>query len=109
MPSAKRNQFESVTTQFEQAWNSEVRPWIADFVSQVESSQREDLLSELVPVDITFRRKKGEKPRPGDYLQLGPEAVAIAFQELHEEFENFDQFDSSRDLDRTVDARIRVR
>ena len=50
-------------------------------------------------IDIRFRRKNGEKPRPGDYLQLGPDAVAVANQEIQEAFSNFDAFN---DLEATA-------
>ncbi len=93
------DQIKPIIARFEQAWCNLERPWIADYLLSADDKLRDRLLFELIPIDISHRYGKGERPRPGDYLQLGPDAVAIAFQELHE---TFDRYDESHGLDATA-------
>ncbi|MGI9519995.1 MAG: serine/threonine protein kinase, partial [Pirellulaceae bacterium] len=92
---------QSIADQFRSDWSADDRPWIAQYLARVGPDEHEQLLEVLVPIDIEFRQKSGERPQANDYMQLGAVAVGIAWRDLHESFEH-QAIDTSRDGGITV-------
>jgi WD40 repeat protein/tRNA A-37 threonylcarbamoyl transferase component Bud32 len=70
---------------FEAAWKAggpARGPRLEDFLAELSGPQREALLRELIPLDVYYRRRFGEDPRPEDYVrrfpELGPGCLADA-------------------------------
>ena len=61
---------------FEAAWQSGQRPSIEEVLHGVPEVGRRRLLYDLLALEIDYRRRLGERPAPGEYLQR--------FAELHE-------------------------
>ena len=68
----------AICDQFENAWQAETVPKIADYLDAVEPTQRADLLGLLLAVDIEFRGKRDGHVDTSVYEPLGQEAVALA-------------------------------
>lgn len=71
--------------QFAAAWKSGARPDIQDFLQDVDTAARPDVLAELISVDMAQRREHGEEPQKQDYLELFPDdhpTVSAAFSEF---------------------------
>ena len=73
-PLAVQGLIEEVCEKYETAWQhfqrspaSESRPTIAPFVEGFPQIHRAALTSELLHIEIAWRRKSGEQPQPGDY------------------------------------------
>ena len=103
MSSATNHVIKETVSRFQAAWMTGERPWIADYLESVDPAIKVSLMTELIPIDIAFRKQRGEKPRPGDYLQLGADAVGIAFQDLHE---SFAEVDTGKDFEATLDDQL---
>lgn len=70
---------DKICDQFESSWKAGSRPSIESFLSEVDVSTRPTLLTELIQVDICYRRQLGELPHLGEYLSRFPnESLAIA-------------------------------
>jgi serine/threonine protein kinase len=52
---------------FEQAWKSDQRPRIEDYLVELAEPGRTALLRELIALDIAYRRRAGEQPQAEDY------------------------------------------
>lgn len=59
--------------QFEMELRQQRRPWIEDYLCQVEACDRSGLLRELVLLELHYRRQHGEQPTPAEYLRRFPE------------------------------------
>jgi serine/threonine protein kinase len=57
---------------FEQAWQAGQHPRIEDYLGDVAAPERAALLSELVALDIYYRRQAGEAPTADDYRTRFP-------------------------------------
>src|SRR5262249_9433125 len=57
-------------------------PRIEDYVADLAGPERVELLQELIPLDMHYRRQRGETPRPEDYRGrfpgLDPQCLADA-------------------------------
>jgi serine/threonine-protein kinase len=67
---------EVVCRQFETAWKADGRPRIEDFLAGVAEPERRFLLRELVQVEVEYRLRAGEAPRPEEYRQRFPDLDA---------------------------------
>ncbi len=67
---------DQVCNRFEQAWRSGPPLRIEDFLNEVSGVERAALLRELVLLDIHYRRRNAEAPRPEDYASRFPELDA---------------------------------
>ena len=75
---------QSICREFREA-HKYARPSIEDYVNRVPESQRQDLLSQLVPIDIVVRKQLGDEPELDDYAALGAAAVDCATKILPRE------------------------
>jgi len=81
---AEVRQIEQVCDDFEAAWKAGGRPAIEEYLSSATGPERSALLCELIASDLEWRRRRGERPVPSDYLGRFPgHAVPIetAFRE----------------------------
>jgi serine/threonine-protein kinase len=67
---------DQVCNRFEQVWRSGPAPRIEDFLYEASGEERAALLRELVLLDIHYRRRNAETPRPEDYGSRFPELDA---------------------------------
>jgi WD40 repeat protein len=58
---------------FEAAWQAGQRPRLQDSLDDVDAADRTALLAELIPLDIEYRRRAGESPRPDEYTAQFPD------------------------------------
>jgi tetratricopeptide (TPR) repeat protein/tRNA A-37 threonylcarbamoyl transferase component Bud32 len=65
---------EKLCTRFEDAWKKGERPRVEDFLGDVGDDLRPVLLRELILLDMDYRRRLGENPRPEDYWFPGIDA-----------------------------------
>ncbi len=66
-----------ICSEFEKALSAKDRPHLADWLDRIEAEHRILLMTGLLEVDVELRIKSGLPVDPGDYRQLGDEAVAI--------------------------------
>ena len=71
------DQFENLIARFEDAWQHDARPALAEYLS-ADSDQRLTVLIELIHTDLEYRLKAGEAVRVETYLQQYPELAAEA-------------------------------
>jgi WD40 repeat protein/serine/threonine protein kinase/tetratricopeptide (TPR) repeat protein len=57
---------------FEAAWQSGPRPHIEDYLGETPEPERSVLLAELFKIELAYRQRAGETPRPDDYQQRFP-------------------------------------
>jgi tetratricopeptide (TPR) repeat protein len=70
-PSAAQR-IDGLADRFEAALKAGGQPSIEQFLAEVPEADRVDLLPELIVIDVTYRRQRGEGPRPQDYRQRFP-------------------------------------
>ena len=63
---------DALCNRFEQAWREGCSPIIEDYLAAAPESDRLALLSELLPLEADYRRRRGEEPRPDDYRARFP-------------------------------------
>jgi WD40 repeat protein len=64
---------DQVCDEFEQAWLAGRRPRLEDSVGPADCRERSALLTELIPLDLDYRRRQGESPDPQEYLARFPD------------------------------------
>ena len=62
-------QRDAVCDQFEQAWQAEQTPSLADALSQVAQAEQGALISDLLSIELRYRLARGEQPTIGAYQQ----------------------------------------
>jgi serine/threonine protein kinase len=70
---------------FEDAWLRGRQPHLEPLVQSVASPLREDLFRELLPLDLAYRRRRGENPSLEDYERRFPDltdAIRQAFPQV---------------------------
>lgn len=72
----------SVCDLFEAEWNAGRTPSVADFVVQVESHSRAELVQRLIPLDVSYRFRNGIALDPADYSELGAGCEQLAVDEV---------------------------
>jgi eukaryotic-like serine/threonine-protein kinase len=70
LPLSPVRRLESVCDRFEDAWRVGDRPSLEEFWEKGEASP--DLLRELLVLDVAYRTRSGERPRPDEYLARFP-------------------------------------
>jgi serine/threonine protein kinase len=77
LPLELAQRLDAICDRFEQAWQAvpagAPRPRLEDYVAEVTAAERSDLLRELIPLDITYRRDHGEQPQATDYQHRFPD------------------------------------
>jgi serine/threonine-protein kinase len=63
---------EGACARFEQAWQAGGRPRLEEFIGPGDGREYPALLKELVALDVHYRRRAGESPRPEDYAGRFP-------------------------------------
>ena len=82
VPFTVADRINQVCDRFESDWRAGERPRIEDRLAGVTGPERILLVRELLAVELHWRRKGGEQPAPGEYLERipqGAEAVHAAF------------------------------
>jgi formylglycine-generating enzyme required for sulfatase activity len=64
---------DQVCNRFEAAWKAGTPPRLEDFLGDAPGPERAALLRELVPLDVYYRRARGEDCRPEDYRDRFPD------------------------------------
>lgn len=67
------DRIDAICDVFESAWIQKQRPSIASHLEGVSDEDRSPLFSELLILDLEYRRKIGEEPRPAEYLSNFPQ------------------------------------
>jgi serine/threonine protein kinase len=70
---------------FEREWQTGTSPSLAAFAEQVNTPVGQVLLGELLRIELTYRRQRGESPSPETYVARFPghaERIAAIFEEL---------------------------
>jgi WD40 repeat protein len=71
-PLSAERRVNALCDRFELAWRAGRRPRIEDYLGDVAAPERAALLSELVALDIYYRRQAGEAPTADDYRTRFP-------------------------------------
>ncbi|MCI0460436.1 MAG: protein kinase, partial [Gemmataceae bacterium] len=73
LPLSAAQQVDAIAYRFEKAWKAAAapnqRPRLADYLGDTCEPERAVLLSELIALDIAYRRRAGEEPQAEDYRQ----------------------------------------
>src|SRR5262245_41412507 len=70
----------------EASWRDGQRPRLSEFVDRLEPAVRFQGFSELLAIEVAYRRERGEYPTPQDYLGEFTEFES----QIREEFANID-------------------
>jgi hypothetical protein len=62
---------------FEADWQVGLAPRIEDYLAEAGEADRATLLGELVALERELRRRRGEQPEAGEYLDRFPEYAAV--------------------------------
>ncbi len=77
LPLELAQRLDGICDRFERAWQEagagDCPPRLEDYVAEVAAAERTDLLRELIPLDIAYRRDRGEQPLATDYQHRFPE------------------------------------
>jgi hypothetical protein len=77
LPLEVAQRLDGICDRFEQAWQAvgagKPPPRLEDYVAEVAAEARLDLLRELIPLDIAYRRDYGEQPQATAYQHCFPE------------------------------------
>lgn len=73
---AAQRRKDALCDEFEEQWTNGVRPPLSDFVARVPPEERAAVTKELVALDCSYRRHRGETPIAEDYLQQLPDLAA---------------------------------
>jgi serine/threonine protein kinase len=88
LPLSVAQRVDAIAYRFEKTWKAAAapnqRPCLADYLGDTPEPERAALLSELIALDIAYRRQAGEDPRAEDY---------------HQYFASLDQVQVARTLD----------
>jgi WD40 repeat protein/serine/threonine protein kinase len=72
VPLSQLERIDHACDAFEAAWKAGQCPRLEDFLSDAPEPERTALLRGLIALDIDYRRRRGERPRPADYLERFP-------------------------------------
>ncbi len=65
---ADARRIDEICDAFEAAWKVGDGPSIENFLGQGMKADRQKLLRELVPIDVSYRLIRGEQPQVADYV-----------------------------------------
>jgi len=68
---------DAVCDRFEAAWKAGRRPPIEDYLGEVPEAGQTALFHELLVLELTYRRRAGDRPTPEEYQCRFPEHVAV--------------------------------
>ena len=70
-------QIEQICDEFEEAWKAGQRPRLESFLRLGNRRLHEVLLSHLLPLELEYRWRAGEVPRPAEYELRFPDLTKI--------------------------------
>jgi WD40 repeat protein/predicted Ser/Thr protein kinase len=73
LPLSAEFRLDAACRRFEAAWKSGTAPRLEEYLGDCLGDERLALLRELIRLDLSYRRARGESPRSGDYLSRLPE------------------------------------
>jgi serine/threonine protein kinase/WD40 repeat protein len=73
LPAAAAHHIDQVCDRFEAAWKEGRRPRLEEFLGDAPEPERTALLSELVAVELAYRRRAAESPALQEYLERFPD------------------------------------
>jgi WD40 repeat protein len=80
LPMSAEYRIHAACNRFELAWQAGQRPRIEDYLGELPEPERSALVRELAALDLDYRRRAGEDPRPDEYRArfpgLGPAWLA---------------------------------
>jgi serine/threonine protein kinase len=76
LPPSEARRVDQLCNDFEAAWKEGLHPDLAAYLARASGPERPALLAELLQVEIAYRRKRSEEPRPAEYL--------VRFAELYD-------------------------
>lgn len=83
LPIAALERIDDLCADFERRWQSNERPTIESVLPvDVSQLERDVLLTELVVLDIDYRRRRGEAPTKQEYLQRFPDCSEVIKEAL---------------------------
>ena len=77
VPMQQALRVDEVCDRFEDALRAAQKPRIEDFLGPASGPERSDLLRELLALDLHWRQRRGERPKPRDYQQRFPGDAAL--------------------------------
>jgi tetratricopeptide (TPR) repeat protein len=83
LPLSLARQVDEICLRFEAAWQAGRRPPIEDYLADTPEAARPALVRELVLLDVEYRGKNGEVPRPEDYQERFPGLAPAWVVEAH--------------------------
>ena len=72
-PTSDLDRIDQLCEQFEDACRAGQRPRIEEHLDQVDEPDRPALFEQLLPVELHWRRQRGEEPSPEEYLARFPQ------------------------------------
>lgn len=70
-------QLDQITAAFEKSWNSNSPPRIEDYLEQVNETVRDAFLTELLYLEVIYRKRRSESPTTHEYLNRFPNGNEI--------------------------------
>src|SRR4051794_25995162 len=70
------DRIDGICDRFEDARKQGMRPRIEDYLGEVDVPYRHTLLADLLSSELDARRRRGERPQPGEYRDRFPDALA---------------------------------
>jgi hypothetical protein len=70
---AALEQVDEVCLRFENAWREGLKPRLEEYLKSAQGEERVVLLRELLPLDLDYRVRGGEKPYSADYESRLPQ------------------------------------
>lgn len=103
MPSDSiQDRIDELCEQFEEGWRFGRNPPLEEHLEQVAEADRAELFQQLLPVELHWRRRRGEQPTAEEY---GARFTAYA-NEIAALFESATDVDTPQSLDGTMDAGV---
>src|SRR5262245_1482149 len=68
LPPEVEARIDEACLRFEAAWQSGARPRLADFLTEMGEEHRANLLVQMLPIELHYRRLRGETPTPREYV-----------------------------------------
>lgn len=103
IPLAQR--IDAACDRYEEAWQRDEQPSLAETVRGWSADEQRPLLRELLPLDILYRRKRGETPSVEDYRRDFPELETTWLESLLAPTSSGSGEDLTVDLSQTQNSR----
>lgn len=81
---SRGDRIDVICDRFEAAWQSGERPSLEEYIARVNAVEQSELLSQLLPLEIEYRRARGESPTAADYAERFESFRAVVEREFGE-------------------------